>query len=278
MQEFSFITASTLISTAKAEAIGATSSSIEAFQDTMMLAKVQQINAKFVNAAHTKHPLGGWSWMRKVYNFQTKTNTSLNGAIASGAASFILTSGADFDDTGRSVIETAKGALDFVDHESKATHTLTVSTTTGAETVSMAHATGEKVEKLYPLPSDYSKARVLYVNTTVYPYERLDQFPSGFTTYGSYILMPRGIGAQDCTLYYEKKGNTISLLTSETNIPSELSQYAIEELKAYIYLVRRKRNDVQTALALAEDGLQYALSMDAQQQSNSEYTRIPLPY
>jgi hypothetical protein len=280
MQAYSFITADTLISTARSEAIGSTTSSLAALQDTMMLAKVQQINAEFVNAAHTKHPLGGWSWMRTVTNFQTKSHTNLNGAVAAGDASFVLTSGADWDSTGRSVIETAKGALDFVDHSSKATHTMTVSTATGAETLSMAHATGERVEKLPPLPSDYSKARVLYVNSTIYDYERLDQFPDSghFTTYGPYILMPRGLGAQDCTLYYEKKGNTISGLTSETNIPSELSQYAVEKLKAYIYLVRRKRGDVQTALALAEDGLQYAFSMDSQQTSNSEFTRIPLPY
>lgn len=245
-----------------------------------MLAKVQQLNAEFVNSAHTRHPLGGWSWMLRVTNFNTKAATTLNGAVSSGAASVILTSGTDWDSAGRSVIETSKGALDFFDHTAKSTHTLTVSAVSGAETVSMDHATSERVEKMYALPSDYSKVRILYVNSSLYRYERFDGFPSSwsFTTYGGYILMPRGIGAQDCTLYYEKKGNTIDELTDVTNIPSEFSRYAIEKLKAHIYLIRRKRSDIQTSMTLAEEALQHALSMDTEQQSNSELSRIPLPY
>lgn len=218
--------------------------------------------------------------MQKVTNFNSKDATTLNGAVASGAASVILTSGTDWDSTGRSVIETSKGALDFFDHTAKSTHTLTVSAVTGAETVSMAHATSERVEKLYALPSDYSKAKTLHVNSVLYRYERLDGFPAsgGFTTYGAYILLPRGIGAQDCTLNFFKKGDTIDELTDSTNIPTEFSRYAIEKLKAHIYLIRRKRSDVQTSLTLAEECLSYALAMDTDQQSNSELSRIPLPY
>lgn len=278
MQSYSFITADTLISTAKAEAIGSTTSSLTALQDDQMLAKVQQLNAEWVNSAHTKHPLGGWSWMQKITSFTTKAATTLNGAISSGAASVVLTSGTDWDSTGRSVIETSKGTLDFFDHTAKSTHTLTVSTATGAETVSMDHATSERVEKLYALPSDYSRMKYLYVNSVLYPYERLDGFPRGYSTYGAYILLPRGIGAQECTLNYFKKGATIDELTDTTDIPSEFSRYAVEKLKAHIYLIRRKRNDVKPSLDLAEEALQYAFAMDSQQTSNSELTRIPLPY
>lgn len=245
-----------------------------------MLAKVQQLNAEWVNAAHTKHPLGGWSWMLKVTSFNSKAATTLNGALSAGAASVVLTDGTDWDSTGRSVIETTKGALDFFDHTAKATHTLTVSAVTGAETVSLAHASAERVEKMPPLPSDYSKVQRLYVNSCLYRYERLSGFPAtgGFTTYGGYILLPRGIGAQDCTLYYYSKGATIDELADTTNIPTEFSRYAIEKLKAHIYLIRRKRSDVKPALELAEECLQYALSMDTEQQSNSEAATIPLPY
>lgn len=218
--------------------------------------------------------------MQKVTSFSTKNSTTLNGALSSGAGSVVLTSGTDWDSTGRSVIETTKGALDFFDHTDKATHTLTVSAVTGAETISMAHLTAERVEKMYALPTDYSKVRMLYGNSNLYRYERLDGFPSSgmFSTYGGYILMPRGIGEQDCTLYYFKKGNTIDELTDETNIPSELSRYAIEKLKAHIYLIRRKRGDIATSLQLAEDALMYAFAMDTDQQSNSELSRLPLPY
>lgn len=280
MQQYSFITADTLISTAKAEAIGSTNSSITALQDEQLLAKVNQLNAEFVNSAHTRHPLGGWSWMRKVTSFSSKAATTLNGAVAAGAGSIILTSGTDWDSTGRSIIESTAGAFDFVDHTAKATHTLTISSATGAETVSMSHADAERVEKLYALPSDYSKTRELYVNSVLYRYEEMSGFPSSghFTTYGGYILLPRGIGAQSCTLIYLAKGSTIDELTDSTNIPTEFSRYAIEKLKAHIYLIRRRREDVQTAIALAEECLQYALSQDSQPISNSELTRLPLPY
>lgn len=280
MQSYSYLDATTLIATAKAEAIGSTTSSLTALQDEQLLAKVQQLNAEFVNAAHTKHPLGGWSWMLKVTSFKSKDATTLNGAVSAGAASVILTSGTDWDSTGRSVIETSKGALDFFDHTAKATHTLTVSTVSGAETVSMDHATNERVEKLIPLPSDYSKVQKLYMDSVLYRYERLDGFPASgqFSTYGGYLLLPRGIGTRDGTLYYFAKGNTIDALEDATNIPTDYSRYAIERLKAHIYLVRRKREDVKVALDLAEESMQYALSMDSEQQSNSSLSRIPLPY
>jgi len=280
MQSYSYLTADSIVSAAKAEAIGSTTSSLTALQDDQLLAKVQQINNEFVNSAHTRHPLGGWSWMLKVTSFSTKNATTLNGALSAGAASVVLTSGTDWDSTGRSVIETSGGALDFFDHTAKSTHTLTVSAVSGAETISMAHATSERVEKMPPLPSDYSKVQKLYVNSVLYRYERLDGFPSAgkFSTYGGYVLMPRGIGSQDCTLYYFAKGSTVDELSDSTNIPTEFSRYAIEKLKAHIYLIRRKREDVQTALSLAEECLQYALSMDSEQQSNSELSRIPLPY
>ena len=280
MQQYSFLSSGTLIATAIAEAIGSNTSSLTALQDEQLLAKVSQLNAEWANAAHTEHPLGGWSWMLKVTSFASKAATTLNGTVASGAASVILTSGTDWDATGRSVIATAKGALDFFDHTAKSTHTLTVSAVAGAETVSMDHATSSSVEKLYAIPSDYSKVQKLFANSVRYDYERLDGFPASgaFTTYGGYILLPRGIGTQDCTLYYYSRGNTITALTDMTNIPTEFSRYPIEKLKAHIYLIRRKRSDVETAEALARQCLNYALAMDSQQQSNSESSRIPLPY
>jgi hypothetical protein len=281
MQAYSFLSAETLITTAKAEAIGSTTSSLTALQDERLLARASQINADFVNSAHTRHPLGGWSWMlAKPYPFLTKAATTLNGALAAGADTVTLTSASDFDSAGKFVIERASGMLEFVDNESKLVNVLTVSTSTGADTVQIAHLTGEKVEKLYALPSDYSKFAWLYVNSVVYPYQKLDQFPPGgyFTIYDSFILMPKQIGAQDCTLYYFRKADVINAMANATNIPTEFSRFAIEKLKAHIYLVRRKRSDIQTALNLAEEELQKAFTMDSQTQSNSEYTRIPLPY
>ena len=277
MQQYDFITADTLITTAKAEAISSTSSSITALQDEQLLAKVHQLNAEWINAAHIS-PLGGWSWMQRIYNFKSVAHTTLNGATSANAATFVLTSASDFDSSGRVAIETSKNAIDFVDYSSKSTNTLTVSTATGAETLEIAHSSGDRVEKMYALPSDYSKAKYLYINGVQYDYERLDGWPIGFTTYGNYTLLPRGIGACDCTLSYFKKGTTIDKLTGTTDIPSIFERWAVEKLKAHIYLIRRKRADVPTALQLAQEALSYAIAHDSQQISNSEASRLELPY
>lgn len=277
MQQYDFITADTLISTAKAEAISSTSSSITALQDEQLLAKVHQLNAEWVNLAH-QSPLGGWSWMQRIYNFKSVPHTSIDGPSLANAATFAVNSATNLDTSGRLAIETSKNAIDFVDYESKSSNTITVSTATGAETMEIAHADGDRVEKMYPLPSDYSKAKFLYVNGIPYDYERLDAWPDGFTTYGNYMLLRRGIGSCDCTLSYFKKGNTISALSDTTDIPSIFERWAVERLKAHIYLIRRKRSDVPTALQLAQESLAYALAHDSQQVSSSESTRIPLPY
>lgn len=275
-----FVSCEDILTAARSEAIGSAASSITALQDTQMIERIEQINAEFINAAHTRHSLGGFSWMEKVTNFQTKAATTLNGAISAGAATLDLTSASDFDTSGRIVIETGKYALDFVDYESKATNQLTVSTATGAETVNMAHSDAENVEKLYPVASDLGKVKQLTVDSSVHVYERLDKFPRAgyFTIYGNYFFMPRGMGARDVTVHYIKKPATITLLGSTTDIPTEYQRYAIEKLKAHIYMIRRKREDIAISLQLAEEALQYALSMDSGMMADSEFTTLPLPY
>jgi hypothetical protein len=278
-QNYSFLLVSDIVDAAIAEAAGSTTSLLTALQDTQLIERVENLNAEFIRSAHTRHPMGGWSWMHKTTGFQTVTNTTLDGAISAGDATFILTSASDWGNTGRSVIETANNALDFVDHESKSTNTLTVDTTP-YEVISIDHLDGARVEKLYPLPSDYAKSRIMYVNRTAYTYVRQDDYPGigNFTTFGSYILMPRGIGARDVTLYYEKVPSTLTGTTDTTNIPYSFQRWAIEKLKAHIYMVRRKRSDIATSLQLAEAELMSALDYDSQEVSNSESTVLPLPY
>ena len=275
-----FLTAEQIIDPAVSEAIGSTSSLLTALQDTQLIERVEALNSEFIRSAHTRHPKGGWSWMRKASVFQTVASTTLNGDISAGDLTFILTSGTNWASSGRSVIEASSGSLDFVDHESKATHTLTVSTTTGDETISIDHSDGERVEKLYAVPSDYGKTIKLYVGTVEYFYERIDRYPplGKFALYGSYFFMPRGIGARDVTLHYEKVPATITLTTSETNIPVEYQRWAIEKLKAHIFTIRKKRADIALALQLAEAELLAALDHDCQPVTSSESTVLLLPY
>ena len=279
-QQFSFLEVSAIIDAAKAEAIGSTTSSLTALQDTQLIERVEQINTDFVNSAHTRHHKGGWSWMEEVTNFQTVAQTTLNGAVVAAAATFILTDASEWDTEDMTVIQTAKNAIDFVENESKSSNTLTVSTTTGANVISMDHASGERCEKLYSLPSDYAKTRKLFVNSIEYFYHRADLFPIALTfdTRGDYLFMPRGIGDQDVTHYYEKRPATLTATTDTTDIPTSFQRYPIEMLKAHIYGVRRKRQDIGTSLQLAAVAMEEALDYDVQRITQGSTSGIDVDY
>lgn len=266
MQSHSFLSADDILTPARAEAINSTQSSLTAVQDTQMLAWIQYLENRFIEEAHTKHTLGGWSWTRKVRNFQTIAKTTLSAAITSTSpATFSLTSGTGFDATGRIAIETAKGAVDFVDCTISGS-TATPSTTAGADVVSMTHASGEKVHKLYALPSDYGKTFRLLMGEKIdfQPHRDIILFPDFyyFTEIGSYILLPRDIGAQDFTHYYFRKGNTISALTTETSIPKMGLRWAVEMTLMHLFRIRRKREDIATSVQLAEMEMSRMLNYD----------------
>lgn len=271
MNYTTFLTAQDILTAARSEAISSSNSQVTALQNEQMIEFVHTLNLDFILFAHTRHHAKGWSWMRKTHNFRTVSDNRLSAAIASGAATFALTSAADFDASGRVVIETNRGAMDFVDYESKASNTLTTSTVSGAETVSMSHST-DRVHKLYAAPTDFGRVHQLWINTVTFDYEKFNigfPRPRFFTIYGDYFLMPRGMYIADASLLYEKKHNNITGLTSETNIPREFQRFAIEYTLAHLFMIRRKRDDMPTAMEMAEIALQKALLFDATQSSSN---------
>lgn len=276
MNYTTFLTAQQILTPARSEAISSSNSQVTALQNEQMIEFVHTLNLDFILAAHTRHHARGWTWMRKTHNFRTVTDNRLSAAISAGAATFTLTSASDFDSDGRVVIETNRGAMDFVDYSSKASNTLTVSTASGAETVSMSHST-DRVHKLYKAPTDFGRVHELWINTVPFDYEKFNvgfPRPKRFTIYGDYFLMPRGMYVADATLLYEKKHNDITTLTSETNIPREFQRFAIEYTLAHLFMIRRKREDMPTAREMADIELQKALMFDSTQStSNSLHLR-----
>lgn len=268
MRSYSFPTAETIVTQAVAEAIGSTASSLTALQTTALLKKLDQINRTFVNAAHTRHHGGAWSWMQDVTNFQTKDGTTLNGALTTGSITSVLTDASDFDSSGRFWLKTSKGAIDFIDYTSKASNTLS-----GVTDIDMPHVDAEKAQKCYALPATFAKARKLIVNSSEYSYLKQELLPYQQTYYtrGAYIVMPEDIGEQDCTFYFEKAPTDISTgvdatdLAATIDIPEDFMWYAIRMLKAHMYLVRRKREDAQVETELAQQELSEALSYDVNQ-------------
>lgn len=267
MQAYSFPTVETAVDQAIAETIGSSSSALTALQNTALIRQMDVINRRFITEGHIRHPSGGWSWMEDVTNFQTKTSTTINGALTTASTSFVVTADIGFDaSSGRVWIKTSKGAIDFVDYATFST--LTASTVTD---IDIAHATAEKIEKCYALPSTYGKAHRLILGTTEYRHERSDGLlpPSGtYFTRGAFIVLPEGIGTQDATFWFEKAPTDLSTgsespdLARSLDIPEDFFRYPVEMLKAYIYMIRRKEDKAQLSLQLAEDALQNALSYD----------------
>ncbi len=266
-----FLTAQDILTPARAEAISSSNSQITALDNAQMIEYVHTLNLDFILAAHTRHHARGWSWMKKTSGFKTYIHSSLSAGISSGAASYAVASGTNFDNAGRNVIETTRGALDFVDHTNKSTNTFTVSAASGAETVSLDHAT-ERVHKLYATPSDYGRVHNLWVDTREFRYRKFNGvFPpvESFTTYGNFFFFPRGMYSADVTLHYEKKHTSIVALTTETNIPREFQRWAIESCLAHLFMVRRKRADMPTSMQLAEMAMEKALLFDATQSTEN---------
>lgn len=266
-----FLTAQQILTPARDEAISSSSSQVTALQDTQMLEFINTLVSDFILAAHTQHHAGGFSWMRKTDNFRTVSHNSLSAAISAGSATFTLNSATNWDTSGRSIIETNKGALDFVDHTNKSSNTLTVSTVTGAETVSFSHAT-DRVHKLYPVPTGFNRVHKLWVNNVPFKFVKFDglfPIPCNFTTYGGYFLFPRGMYNADVTVLYERKPTVVTSLTTETDIPREFLRYAVEMTLHHVYGIRRKRADAPTSLALAQIALEKALMYDSTDSSSN---------
>lgn len=269
----SFITAEEILSPSRDEAIGSASPQITALQNEQMIEFLHWLNGEFIMKAHLRHHAGGWSWMKKTSNFSVYGHNALSAGISAGAATFALTSAANWDNTGRSVIETTRGALDFVDHESKSSNTLTVSTAQNAETVSIAHASGNWVHKLYAVPPDFGRVHQLWLNQVPYTEEKFSaMFPCGrrFCLHGQFFLLPRAVSAADATLLYEKAPDTIDELSDTTNIPRRFKRWAIEMTLFHLFRVRRKRGDLETTDTLAERALEMALNYDATQSTTNQ--------
>lgn len=263
MQNYSFPSCETAIDQAVTETLGSSASSITALQTTALIRQMDVINRAFVNSAHTRHSGGAWSWMQTSSAFQTKDSTTVATAYTSGT-SLTLTDSSDYASTGSGWARTSKDAFEFVTWSANAGNVLTITA------LSLDYAVGSRFETLYALPSDYAKARRLLVNGSQLDYRQQQDLPTHRTYYtrGAFIILPEGIGECDASLWYEKRPTDLSTGTDATDlalsldIPHDFFRHAVESLKAYIYMIRRKEDKAQLSLQLADMELDKALSYD----------------
>lgn len=269
----SFSTASTILTQVRAKTRIGSNPTATALQNTAMLLQLNDVNDWFHNYPYTIGMLG-WKFNDKETVIQSKTHTTLNGALSAGATSVVVTSGTNFDSPpidslhptiAGGYIRTSTYIHDYFTYESKSSNTF--STAYGLD---VAHATGEEVHKIYLLPSDFGKTRSMFRESNVIEYQQMDQDfrqtpPFGYYMLknlvgssgasGTFMILPWMIGAYSFKLYYMKKATTISSsdLTDKINAPDgDGRQAVIEKMCQYVWEILGEDTLAQRAAQNAE--------------------------
>lgn len=124
------------------------------------------------------------------HNFSVYPDTTLDGAILSGALSITLADATDFPNSGTILIEN-----EFIPYTAKAGNVLT----TAASAISVGHADGKTVRPCYPLPATIDNEKAQNLNVDGLPYDpasvedMMDTFKSHtrqFAIFNGFIILP----------------------------------------------------------------------------------------
>lgn len=225
-----------------------------------MLRRLHDANEEFVNYPYSVGILG-WTFMEAENIISTIANTTLNGAVSSGATSFTLTSGTDFDDPGGTGIAAFYiiNADDIIDYGTYLDRSGTSITSVAG--IQMAHLTAEEIHKVYQLPTDFGKIRQVFLENDVeyfyfddnkrqLPPERhfMLKYFTNSTYSRSFIVFKEDIGAQTFKIYYLKKATTIDEITDTIDAPDGAGRrFIIERMKEYVWNVLGEENDAVIA-------------------------------
>lgn len=277
---YSFLNLGNWIDASLAETLGSSTSSQTALQDSALIREADRIHRRFLSAPRTEGNNEKWSWMDdEDYPFKTYDATALNGAISAGDATFDIDSATGFPSSGIVRITTSKDIVDYVQFESIASTTCTVSTTSGDEVIDIAQSDAAKVELGYALPSDFFKVLELYVDGVPYYEITTGQLPLAerYLIFGNFVFFPEDIGTRDVNILYQKgptnlnTGDNSADRALTTQIPVDFLDYPFHMLNAYIQRQRRKFDSMQTELALAQEALSNALAVDINQSDDYIY-------
>lgn len=247
----SYSTAETIFTQSRGETGVGSSPKSTALQNTAMLRQLHDINHEGVNYPYNNGMLG-WKFMEAETIVETVANTTLNGAISSGATSLILDDASDFDspssDLAAGYIKTGNDIYDFFTYETKSSNTLSV-----ASGIDMDHADEEEVHKIYKLPSNFGKPRNVFlrsnerqyyfIDPSVWQTPRYNQYTikvltstNGYSA--SFIVFREDIGAYEFNVRYMKQPTAISATSTTVDMPDgQGRRYLVESLNAYIWTV-----------------------------------------
>lgn len=255
----SYTIGSTIIAQVRAETAVGSNPASTALQNTSMYRRLNDVEDEFVNYPYRIGMLG-WKFLELEYPFSSIANTTLNGALASGASSVVLTSATNWyspsSDLGGGYVK-SEDVFDFFVYEGLFSNTL--STVSG---IQKSHADASEVHKIYELPSNFGKPRNLFRKGNSSPYTHIDpsivQIPRGIeyttksiagTNYSrSFLILPEDIGAETWKFFYIKAPTSIRDGTESISAPNGVGRrFYVEMMKSYVWSVLGEENEAATA-------------------------------
>jgi hypothetical protein len=200
----------------------------------------------------------GWDFKEEDKPLKFRTKTSLGALLANGETANATVADNTYMESanGAFIVYDHRGAWDYITHTAKSGSTLV----TGVGNVDVEHAAGEPIEHLYKMPSDFDRAKSLYVDEIEMHEGKTDPDPGYFATYKGFLWMPRNFGAASGILTYFQKPVDISSLEETLDIPKELNMALLLLLEARaFYLSGEDENMLSKAYFAAADALEQAM-------------------
>lgn len=218
----------------------------------------------------------GWDFAEKDAQFSFKNKVSLTNGIAknyTGAA--VVSSSASMDtDGGAFVIYDAKRTWDYITYSASDGSTgVTISGDVGID-----HASGEVIEHLYKLPSDFERAKKLRVYEDDIYEGSQDPLPGFFCAHNGFLWMPKDFGVTTGTLTYWKQPTDLADISETLDTPKELNPVILNILKGRAFdLGGESEEMVRRAYDAAAGALSTALGFTTQTSNKRIRLARPMP-
>ncbi|MBX4215373.1 hypothetical protein KW797_00260 [Candidatus Parcubacteria bacterium] len=245
-QVYEYPTGTALATQIRKEVSDESDTAVEYMDDDSLLFKFNEFKRQIINAPYsglTLDPEGrvviqgngrGFDFTEEdtAFDFVVKTATA-TALTKNYTGNCTLSDGSNFtDEPGAAILYDQRGAWDFVTYLTKVSPN--VLGTLG--NVDKAWASGVECHKLYPLPAEFARAKVLLVND-----DELYEGPANpedsihFAIYKGFLWMPRDFGVASGTLRYNKLPSDMTSLDDTLDIPKELAPALTNMVKAWAF-------------------------------------------
>lgn len=218
--------------------------SIDPLQETSLLFTLNRLQRAVANLPFARLKVGSdyimptgrpWDFLTEEKEYSIIDNTTLAAALAAGeTTSIAITDGTGWDDTSGAFLSyDGEGTWDYITFATRTSGTLTTLTDVG-----LGNDSGDEVNKLYKLPSDFWQPISLHVpDVSSKPYTEVDLNPGAqeYAIINGFLWMYKDHEATTATLKYQKTVTDLAIVTSSMTTPKELDLYFVEMLNARAY-------------------------------------------